>query len=38
VVSPIGTHLTFHNPPDGNNNTPNVVAIQITGRGTYVAI
>ena len=38
VMSPIGTHLTFHNPPDGNNNTPNVVAIQITGRGTYVAI
>jgi branched-chain amino acid transport system substrate-binding protein len=38
AVSPIGTHITFHNPPDGNNNTPNVVAIQITGRGTYVAI
>jgi branched-chain amino acid transport system substrate-binding protein len=38
VVSPVGTHITFHNPPDGNNNTPNVVAIQITGRGTYVAI
>jgi branched-chain amino acid transport system substrate-binding protein len=38
VVSPIGTHLTFHNPPDGNNSTPNVVAIKITGRGTYVAI
>jgi branched-chain amino acid transport system substrate-binding protein len=37
-TSPIGTHITFHNPPDGNNNTPNVVAIQITGRGTYVAI
>jgi branched-chain amino acid transport system substrate-binding protein len=38
AVSPLGTHITFHNPPDGNNNTPNVVAIQITGRGTYVAI
>jgi branched-chain amino acid transport system substrate-binding protein len=38
VVSPLGTHITFHNPPNGNNNTPNVVAIQITGRGTYVAI
>jgi len=38
VVSPLGTHITFHNPPSGNNNTPNVVAIQITGRGTYVAI
>jgi branched-chain amino acid transport system substrate-binding protein len=38
VVSPVGTHITFRNPPDGNNNTPNVVAIQITGRGTYVAI
>ena len=38
VVSPLGTHVTFHNPPNGNNNTPNVVAIQITGRGTYIAI
>jgi ABC-type branched-subunit amino acid transport system substrate-binding protein len=38
AASPLGTHITFHNPPDGNNNTPNVVAIQITGRGTYVAI
>jgi branched-chain amino acid transport system substrate-binding protein len=38
VVSPLGTHITFHNPPNGNNNTPDVVAIQITGRGTYVAI
>jgi branched-chain amino acid transport system substrate-binding protein len=38
LVSPLGTHITFHNPPTGNNNTPNVVAIQITGRGTYVAI
>jgi branched-chain amino acid transport system substrate-binding protein len=38
TTSPIGTHITFHNPPDGNNNTPNVVAIEITGRGTYVAI
>jgi branched-chain amino acid transport system substrate-binding protein len=38
VVSPLGTHITFHNPPSGNNNTPNVVAIQITGRGTYVTI
>jgi branched-chain amino acid transport system substrate-binding protein len=38
LMSPLGTHITFHNPPHGNNNTPNVVAIQITGRGTYVAI
>jgi branched-chain amino acid transport system substrate-binding protein len=38
LMSPLGTHITFHNPPNGNNNTPNVVAIQITGRGTYVAI
>ncbi len=37
-VSPLGTHMTFHNPPSGNNNTPNVVAIEITGRGTYSAI
>lgn len=37
-VSPLGTHMTFRNPPSGNNNTPNVVAIEITGRGTYTAI
>jgi len=38
VTTPIGTHLTFRNPPDGENNTPTVVAIEITGRGTYAAL
>jgi branched-chain amino acid transport system substrate-binding protein len=38
VVSPLGAHITFHNPPSGNNNTPSVVAIKVTGRGSYVAI
>jgi ABC-type branched-subunit amino acid transport system substrate-binding protein len=35
VTTPIGTHLTFRNPPDGENKTPTVVVIEITGRGTY---
>ena len=29
---------TFKNPPGGNNVNPSVVAIQITGRGSYVAV
>lgn len=38
TTTPIGTHLTFKNPPDGENNTPTVVVIEITGRGTYAAL
>jgi branched-chain amino acid transport system substrate-binding protein len=38
ITTPIGTHLTFRNPPDGENKTPTVVAIEITGRGTYTAL
>ncbi len=38
LTTPLGTHLTFKNPPDGENNTPTVVAIEITGRGTYTAL
>jgi branched-chain amino acid transport system substrate-binding protein len=37
-TSPIGSQITFKNPPDGNNVNPSVVAVQITGRGTYVAV
>jgi branched-chain amino acid transport system substrate-binding protein len=38
VTTPIGTHLTFQNPPDGENKTPTVVVIEITGRGTYTTL
>ncbi len=34
----LGTRITFKNPPDGSNITPSVVVIQVTGRGTYMAI
>lgn len=37
-TTPIGSRITFKNPPDGNNANPSVVAVQITGRGTYVAV
>jgi branched-chain amino acid transport system substrate-binding protein len=35
IVTPLGTNVTFNNPPDGNNNSPSVVVIQVNGRGTY---
>jgi branched-chain amino acid transport system substrate-binding protein len=38
VTTSLGTRITFKNPPDGNNINPSVVAIQITGRGSYVAV
>ena len=38
ITTPIGTHLTFRNPPDGENKTPTVVVIEITGRGTYTVL
>ena len=37
-TTPLGTKVTFKNPPDGDNLTPGVVVIQITGRGSYVAV
>ena len=37
VTTPIGTHITFR-PPTGENQTPHVVVIQITGRGTYAVV
>lgn len=36
--SPIGTHVTFKNPPTGENLTPTVTTVQITGPGTYVVV
>jgi branched-chain amino acid transport system substrate-binding protein len=37
-TTPLGTRVTFKNPPDGNNINPSVIVIQVTGRGTYVPI
>jgi branched-chain amino acid transport system substrate-binding protein len=37
-TTPLGTRITFKNPPDGNNVNPSVVVIQVTGRGTYVPV
>jgi ABC-type branched-subunit amino acid transport system substrate-binding protein len=36
--SPLGTHLTFKNPPSGENITPTVTVIEVSGPGTYVAV
>jgi branched-chain amino acid transport system substrate-binding protein len=36
--SPLGTHLSFKNPPSGENITPTVAVIEVTGPGTYVAV
>lgn len=38
TTTPIGTSISFENPPTGENLTPTVTVIQITGRGTYAAI
>ena len=36
-TSPIGSRITFKNPPTGENQTPSVAVIKVNGRGTYVA-
>jgi len=36
--SPIGSRITFKNPPDGNNVNPSVVVVKVNGRGTYEAV
>ena len=38
ITTPLGTNVTFNNPPDGNNNSPSVVVIQVNGRGTYEVV
>ncbi|MSO77664.1 MAG: hypothetical protein EXQ87_12285 [Alphaproteobacteria bacterium] len=38
TTTPLGTRMTFKNPPGGNNTNPSVVTIQVTGRGTYTAV
>jgi len=37
-VTPLGTHITFKNPPVGENMTPTVTVLEITGRGTYTVV
>ena len=37
-TSPLGSRVTFKNPPDGNNINPSVVVVKINGRGTYSAV
>jgi branched-chain amino acid transport system substrate-binding protein len=37
-TTPIGTHITFKNPPTGENMTPTVTILQMTGRAAYTAI
>lgn len=37
-ITPIGTHVKFKNPPNGENLDPTVVSAQVTGRGTYAVI
>ncbi|MBI4182377.1 MAG: ABC transporter substrate-binding protein [Proteobacteria bacterium] len=37
-TTPIGTKVTFKNPPHGDNLTPAVVVLQVTGRGQAKAV
>jgi len=37
-TSPIGSRITFKNPPDGNNINPSVVVVKVNGRGIYEAV
>jgi branched-chain amino acid transport system substrate-binding protein len=37
-TTPLGTHVTFKNPPTGENQTPTVTVVQVTGRGAYVVV
>ena len=38
ITTPLGTRITFKNPPDGNNLNPSVVVVQVNGRGTYTTV
>ncbi len=37
-TTPLGTHVTFKNPPTGENQTPTVTVVQVTDRGAYVVV
>jgi branched-chain amino acid transport system substrate-binding protein len=34
-ISPLGTRITFKNPPHGDNLTPTVTVVRVTGRAKY---
>lgn len=36
--TPIGSHITFKNPPTGENQTPPITILEITGRGAYTTL
>jgi branched-chain amino acid transport system substrate-binding protein len=38
TTTPLGSKITFKNPPNGENLTPTVTVVQITGRGCYVRV
>lgn len=37
-VDPLGAKVTFKNPPHGDNLTPTVTVVKITGRGAYATV
>jgi branched-chain amino acid transport system substrate-binding protein len=37
-TSPLGTRMTFKNPPHGDNLNPTVIVVRITGRDTYEVV
>jgi branched-chain amino acid transport system substrate-binding protein len=37
-TAPLGTQVSFKNPPSGDNLTPSLVVIKITGRAAYVKV
>ncbi|MBV9826174.1 MAG: ABC transporter substrate-binding protein [Alphaproteobacteria bacterium] len=37
-TTPLGTHVKFNNPPNGENLDPTIVTVQATGRGVYQSI
>ena len=37
-ATPIGTRVTFRNPPNGENLTPRATVIRVTGRGEYEVV
>ena len=35
ISTPLGTQITFSNPPNGENSTAAVVALRVVGSGTF---
>ena len=38
TTTPLGTHVQFKNPPSGDNLDPSVLAVQVNGPGSYLAV